>query len=97
MQWKEDEHGVEEGEKWEEEEGKTVCWPPNKFLPMFRLPSPAASKTLRLRIGTINTQAVRNGEKNTYHHLHGYAERTNAPIKLPCSEKALATLKHFKN
>ena len=47
MQWKEDEHGVEEGEKWEEEEeGKTVCWPPNKFLPMFRLPSPAAERKI---------------------------------------------------
>ncbi|OCL00282.1 uncharacterized protein K441DRAFT_98299 [Cenococcum geophilum 1.58] len=33
--WKEDEHEVEEGEEEEEEEeGKTVCWLPNKFLPI---------------------------------------------------------------
>ena len=63
----------------------------------FRLPSPAASKTLRPRISTTNTQAVPIREKNTYHHLRGYAERTNAPIGLPYSEEALATLKHFKN
>jgi len=35
MPWKEDEDEVEEGEEWEEEEeGKTVCWPSNKFLPI---------------------------------------------------------------
>ena len=36
MSWKEDEDEMEEGEEWEEEkeEGKTVCWPPNKFLPI---------------------------------------------------------------
>ena len=48
----------------------------------FRLPSPTASKTLRPRISTLNTQAVLIGDKNTYRHLR---------------EEALATLKHFKN
>lgn len=96
MQWKEEEGGRGRGRgKGRGKDGLLVT----QQIPThtFRLPSPAASKTLRLRIDTISTQAVRIREKNTYHHLRGYAERMNAPIELSCLEEALATLKHFKN
>lgn len=77
MSWKEDEDEMEEGE--ESEEGKTVCWPPNKFLPIRFVCH------------------LRPPQKHLGHYLSGYVERTNAPIGLPYSEEAPATLKHFKN
>ena len=97
MPWKEDEGGVEEGEEREEEEEEGKRPAATQQIPAH-VPSAISGrlKTLRLRICTINAQAVRIKEK--YLPPFMWLCRTNGcTIELPCSEEALATLKHFKN